>query len=171
MFISGIPMIGKMFALSLLQGRHGPLQVHKIPATHKGDFGIDFYCTAEAVIYQCYAVEEPVDIVCRADRQKTKITTDLKKMVDGAAEVSKLFLAKPVKKWILLAPVHDSKDVNLHCAKKTTDLRAQRHSHLDADFEVGIHDQKSFPWRSLDHGHGGANQPFAQRQTANDGGA
>lgn len=139
----------EMFALSLLQQRHGILEVHKIPATHMGDYGIDYYCTAEAVIYQCYAVEEPVDVVTRADRQKSKITTDLKKLIDGAVEVSKLFLAKPVKKWILLAPVHDSKEVNLHCAKKTTDLRAQSHAHLDTDFEVCIHDQQSFPGAAL----------------------
>lgn len=138
------------FALSLLQWRHGTLEVHKIPADHKGDFGIDFYCTTEAVIYQCYAVDEPIDISTRANRQKSKITTDLKKMVDGASEVSKLFLAKPIKKWILLVPVHDSKEVNLHCAKKTTDLRGKSHPHLDANFEVGVHDQKSFPGASLD---------------------
>lgn len=139
----------EMFALSLLQGRHGALEVHKIPAAHKGDFGIDFYCTAEAVIYQCFAVEEPVDISARAARQKTKITTDLRKVVDRAAEISKLFHSKPVKKWVLLTPLHDSKDVNLHCAKKTADLRAQNHSHLHTDFEVCIHDQKSFPGAAL----------------------
>src|SRR3989344_4813672 len=111
------------FALSLLQTRHGALNVHKIPANHLGDLGIDFYCTGEAVIYQCYAAEEPLDIVTRADRQKKKITTDLKKLVDGRDDVSKLFMGIPVKKWILLAPLHDSKEVNLHCSKKTEDLR------------------------------------------------
>jgi hypothetical protein len=139
----------EMFSLNLLQGRHGALEVHKIPATHQGDFGIDFYCTTEAVIYQCYAVEEPIDIKTRASRQKSKITTDLRKMTNGANEVSKLFLTKPVKKWILLTPVHDSKDVNLHCAIKTTDLRNKAYFHLDNDFEVCIHDQKNFPGAAL----------------------
>lgn len=67
------------FSLYLLQVRHGVLNVHKVPATHSGDLGIDFYCTTDSVIYQCYAVEEPVDITTRAHRQKIKITTDLKK--------------------------------------------------------------------------------------------
>ena len=133
------------FALSLLQSRHGALNVHKIPAKHKGDLGIDFYCTGEAVIYQCFAAEEPIDVATRANRQKKKITTDLKKIVGRKAEVSKLFMGIPVKKWVLLAPIHDSKDVNLHCAKKTTDLRILNLSHLDAEFEVCIQDQESFP--------------------------
>jgi len=46
-------------------------------------FGIDYYCTAEAVAYQCYAVQEPIDISVRADRQKKKITTDTTKIVSN----------------------------------------------------------------------------------------
>lgn len=137
------------FALSLLQGRHGPLGVHKIPANHKGDLGIDYYCTSDAVIYQCYAVEEPLDVTTRAERQKSKITTDLRKIVRNGAEISRLFSGKRVRSWILLAPTHDSKLVNLHCAKKTTDLRVQNLTHLDVEFEVGIHDQDSFPGATL----------------------
>src|SRR3546814_3033665 len=87
------------FAQSLLQSRHGVLTLHKVPATHIGYFGIDYYCLADLVIYQCYAVEEPIDIAIRADRQKSKITTDLKKLIAGASEVSKHLLSKPLKKW------------------------------------------------------------------------
>jgi hypothetical protein len=84
----------------LLHSRRGPLQVHKIPAAHKGDLGIDYYCTSNAVAYQCYAVQEPVDIVMRAERQKRKITTDTAKLVLNAAEISKLFMGIPIRHWI-----------------------------------------------------------------------
>src|SRR3546814_20544433 len=94
-----------------------------MPASHSGELWIGVNVLSDLVIYQCYAVEEPLDIAIRADRQKSKITTDLKKLIAGASEVSKLLLSKPLKKWILLVPVHDSKDVNMHCAKKTADLR------------------------------------------------
>jgi hypothetical protein len=137
------------FALSLLQSRHGALDVHKIPAAHKGDLGIDYYCTAQAVAYQCYAVQEPIDIATRADRQKRKITTDTGKIVLNASEVSKLFMGVPIRHWILLTPMHDSKEVNLHCSTKTLEIREQNCVHLDGNFEVGIHDQKSFPAAAL----------------------
>lgn len=133
------------FSLSLLQHRHGILNVHKIPAAHQGDFGIDYYCTKAAVAYQCYAVEEPIDISTRAERQKKKITTDLRKIVANHVEITKLFLGLPIKHWILLAPNHDSKDVNLHCSKKTADMRKANCPALDVTFEVGIHDPSSFP--------------------------
>ncbi|MCP3418636.1 hypothetical protein NLM16_31455 [Bradyrhizobium brasilense] len=135
----------ELFALSLLQNRHGPLNVQKIPAAHKGDYGIDYYCTKDAVAYQCYSVEEPVDIATRAERQKRKITTDLAKVIVNHLEIAKLFLGAPIKHWILLAPLHDSKEVNLHCAKKTGDLRKEECCALDALFEVAIHDPSSFP--------------------------
>lgn len=135
----------ELFALSLLHGRHGPLHVQKIPAAHKGDYGIDYYCTKESVAYQCYAVAEPIDIATRAERQKKKITTDLTKLIANHAEIAKIFLGVPIKHWVLIAPLHDSKDVNLHCAKKTNDLRKAGCAALDPTIEVMIQDPTAFP--------------------------
>lgn len=146
----------EMISLSLLQHRHGALNVHKIPAAHKGDFGLDFYCAKDGVAYQCYAVEEPIDIATRADRQKKKITRDLAKVIKNQVEISKLFIGSPVRHWILLSPLHDSKEVNLHCSKKTLDLRQAGLAVLDTSFEVGIHDQSSFPSDALAAGFASA---------------
>lgn len=135
----------ELFAQSLLQGRHGPLHVQKIPAAHKGDYGIDYYCTKDAVAYQCYAVEEPIDISVRAERQKRKITTDVGKLVKNRVEIEKLFYGAPVRHWVLLAPLHDSKEVNLHCAKKTKDLREAGCPAFHPMVEVIIQDPSHFP--------------------------
>lgn len=140
------------FALSLLQGRHGALEVQKIPAKHKGDYGIDYLCTKESVAYQCYAVDEPIDISKRAERQKTKITNDLSKLVKNHQEVGKLFHGAPIKHWVLLVPLHDSKDVNLHCAKKTKDLRETGCVALDPTFETKVHDISAFPNEAVQNG-------------------
>ncbi|MGV4857931.1 hypothetical protein [Acetobacter senegalensis] len=135
----------EIFVQSLLHGRHGPLHVQKIPAVHKGDYGIDYYCTKDAVAYQCYAVEEPIDISVRADRQKKKITKDVGKLIKNHVEVGKLFHGVPVRHWVLMAPLHDSKDVNLHCAKKTKDLRGANCTEFDPTVEVIIQDPTNFP--------------------------
>ncbi len=137
------------FSHSLLQSRHGALNIHKVPAKHNGDLGIDYYCLTERVIYQCYAPEEPLDTAVRADRQKNKMTDDLRKLVKGATEVSKLMLGQKLKSWVLLVPYHDSKDLNLHCAKKTADLRKQGLPLLDDDFQVYIQDQTHFPGKAV----------------------
>ena len=137
------------FSQNLLQVRHGILNLHKVPAAHSGDLGIDYYCAAEMVVYQCYAVEEPIDIVTRAERQKKKITTDLKKLIVAAPELTKLLLGEPLKKWVLLVPLHNSKDVNIHCAKKTSDIRALNLDWVASEFEVCVHDQERFPSKLL----------------------
>ena len=137
------------FSHSLLQSRHGVLNVHKVPANHSGDLGIDYYCLTELVIYQCYAPEEPLDIAVRADRQKSKMTTDLGKLIKGATDVSKLMLGQKLKSWVLVVPNHDSKDLNLHCAKKTGDLRKLGLPLLDENFEVCIQDQNHFPGKAV----------------------
>ena len=143
------------FSHSLLQSRHGVLNLHKVPANHSGDLGIDYYCLTERVIYQCYAPEEPLDIAVRANRQKSKMTTDLGKLVKGASAVSKLMLGKELKSWVLLVPLHDSKDVNLHCAKKTNDLRKLDLACLDENFEVCIQDQTHFPGKAVQNAMAG----------------
>ncbi|MQT11968.1 hypothetical protein [Segnochrobactrum spirostomi] len=135
----------ELFAFRLLQGRHGALHVHKIPAAHKGDYGIDYYCTGDSVAYQCYAVEEPIDISTRAERQKKKINADLYKFIKNNEEISKVFLNMPIKHWILLSPLHDSKEVNIHCAKKTKDLRDAGCASFDPMIEVMIQDPSAFP--------------------------
>lgn len=135
----------ELFALNLLQGRHGPLHVQKIPAAHKGDYGIDYYCTRDCAAYQCYAVEEPIDIATRAERQKKKITADIAKLLRNHVEIAKMFHGVPIRHWVLITPLHDSKEVNLHCAKKTKDLRDVGCAALDPAIEVMIQDPSIFP--------------------------
>jgi len=66
----------ELFVYGLLQDRHGPTNVLKAPARHRGDHGIDYYCLADRIAYQCYAVQEPCEVSDRAEKQKAKITLD-----------------------------------------------------------------------------------------------
>lgn len=134
----------------LLQDRHGATNVQKVPAKHFGDGGLDYYCTSETVVYQCYAVQEPVDIATRALKQKTKITTDIGKLCKADGLAAKLFKSKPVSRWILAVPKHDSQEVNSHAAIKAEEVRSMGLAHIAPDFEILIHDRDDFDedsWR------------------------
>ena len=131
------------YALGLLQDRHSAINLMKVPARHKGDFGLDYYCLNETVTYQCYAVQEPCDIADRADKQKVKITTDLKKFCTRR-EVERLFRGVKICRWILLVPAHDSAQVNLHLTTKTVQVRAMGLPYVADNFEVLIHDLECF---------------------------
>jgi hypothetical protein len=131
-------------ALGLLHDRHGPVNVMKVPARHKGDFGIDYYCLCDRVVYQCYAIQEPCEVPDRADKQKAKITTDLKKFCTRQ-ELLTLFAGIKVNRWILIVPIHDSAQVNLHLTAKANEVRSRGLPYVADDFEVLIHDLDCFP--------------------------
>jgi hypothetical protein len=128
----------------LLQDRHGAVNLQKVPAKHSGDGGLDYYCTSEAVVYQCYAVEEPIDVATRASKQKTKITTDIGKLCKVGGVAAKLFKSNPVSRWILAVPKHDSQEVNSHAAAKAEQVRKMDLAHIAPDFEILIHDRDDF---------------------------
>jgi hypothetical protein len=128
----------------LLQDRHGPLNIHKVPARHKGDYGIDYYSLEDQVSYQCYAVQEPCEVADRADKQKAKITTDLKKFGANKTELSKLFGSIQISRWVLVVPLHDSSHVNAHTTTKTAEVRALGLPYVASNFEVMIQDVESF---------------------------
>jgi len=130
-------------AHGLLQDRHGAVNVQKVPARHKGDFGLDYYCLMERVVYQCYAVQEPCEVTIRASKQKTKITTDLTKFCTRT-ELFALFGNAKINRWILLVPIHDSAQVNLHLTMKTAQVKQSGLPYIGDDFEVLIHDIDCF---------------------------
>lgn len=137
------------FVYSLVQDRHGPLNVQKVPARHQGDCGIDYYSTADRAVYQCYSVEEPCDVADRASKQNGKITKDLSKFCRNTAFLQNIFAANPVTRWVLVVPLHDSKAVNEHLAKKTSDVRAKGLPYVDQLFEAHVEDLDAFPASSI----------------------
>ncbi len=142
--IVGIQTTGRLLTLSLLQVRHGPLHVQKIPATHKGDYGIDI--TAPRTALPISATQSKSRLMLPQEpivRRKRLLKTS------GSLPLIMLKLEScfwvNIKHWILVAPLHDSKDFNVHCAKKTKDLRASGCAALDPQFEVSIQDLSIFP--------------------------
>ena len=133
----------ELHAFGLLQDRHGPVNVMKVPARHKGDFGLDYYCLCDRVAYQCYAVQEPCEVADRAEKQKAKITTDLRKF-RTRRELVRLFAGTKLNRWILIVPIHDSAQVNLHLTAKSSEVRASGLPYVAGDFEVLIHDLDCF---------------------------
>ena len=134
----------ELHVYGLLQDRHGPLNVHKVPDRHKGDHGLDYYSLEDQVSYQCYAVQEPCEVADRAEKQKAKITTDLKKFCTNRTELSKLFGAVQLTRWVLVVPLHDSSQLNAHTTAKTAEVKALSLPYIASNFEVMIQDLESF---------------------------
>ena len=133
----------------LLKDRHGSTNVMKVPGRHSGDWGLDYYCLSDGVVYQCYAALEPLEVSLRADKQKVKITKDLKKFSTNQKDLSKLFSGIKIRRWILVVPIHDSKLVNLHAVKKAAEISKLNLPYVADGFEVLIHDLSDFDAESV----------------------
>jgi hypothetical protein len=136
--------------LRLLQDQYGHENVQKVPAKHKGDCGLDYFCLNKRVVYQCYAVEEPVSVAVRATKQKSKITTDIGKFCDPSKGAAEMFADYGIKRWILAVPLNDSKEVVQHALQKTADVIAKNLPYVDHDFQILVHDRDDFDDASWD---------------------
>ncbi|NVK19175.1 MAG: hypothetical protein HWE30_10805 [Methylocystaceae bacterium] len=130
--------------LHLLQAEHGAHNVQKVPAKHLGDCGLDFICLHKQLVYQCYAVQEPVDVAVRADKQKSKISTDIKKFSNLNGGAAAILKHGKIKRWILAVPLHDSKAVVEHAATKAAEVRAKQLPYVADDFQIIIQDRETF---------------------------
>jgi hypothetical protein len=139
----------EQYVFGLLQDRHGVLNISKVPARHKGDFGLDYYSLSASVVYQCHAVQEPCDVATRATKQKAKITQDLGKFCRQKAQLQKIFGPVQMSRWILVVPLHDSAEVNAHATRKSFEVRAIGLPYAAVDFEVLVHDVSAFDSESI----------------------
>ncbi len=136
--------------LRLLQDQYGHENVQKVPAKHKGDCGLDYFCLNKLVVFQCYAVDEPIGVAERATKQKSKITTDIGKFCDTSKGAAEIFAEYRIKRWILAVPTHDSREVVQHALKKTAEVIAKNLLYVDRDFQILIHDKNDFDQGSWD---------------------
>lgn len=136
--------------LRLLQDQYGHENVQKVPAKHKGDCGLDYFCLNRLVVYQCYAVEEPIGVADRATKQKSKITTDIGKFCDIEKGAAEMFAGYGIKRWILAVPVNDSKEVIQHALKKTAEVINKKLPYVDPGFQILVHDKDDFDDASWD---------------------
>jgi hypothetical protein len=79
----------------------------------------------------------------RAEKQKAKITTDLKKFCTRK-ELAALFAGTKLNRWILVVPIHDSAQVNLYLTAKTAQVGALALPYVADDFEALVHDLDCF---------------------------
>ncbi len=93
----------------------------EIPDKVRGDYGIEGFAR-DGRAYQCYAAEEPVDTKILSQKQRTKITTDLRKLKSNASELASLLGQTRISHWILVVPRWEDKAVLSHAQSKANEL-------------------------------------------------
>jgi hypothetical protein len=128
----------------LLQDQYSFLDVDPIPAAHRGDFGIDYYCKRFGAVFQCYAVQEPVTTADRAAKQQGKINDDIKKFCSDTKALKKLLGPVKISDWVLVVPFHNSAQVVAHATTVTQQVVAKNLTYVAPNFKVAVRGLDSF---------------------------
>jgi hypothetical protein len=131
------------FALQLVQRRHGAQNVQPVPDRVRGDAGIEFFST-DGCLYQCYAPEEVGDTAKAASGMKAKGNRDLQKLIANQSAIANILQSLKAKRWILLVPFLDDKEVVVAIRKKGESIKGQSLAILTDDFEALVQSQADF---------------------------
>jgi hypothetical protein len=129
--------------LQLIRERHGPENVVRIPDKDRGDLGLEAY-TYDGCAYQCYAPEHPVQLSEHVRKIKAKIRDDTKKFRDNNEKLKTLFGSVKIRRWMLVVPLLDSKEIALIYEKRASEIRAVDLPYVDDEFHVLAIDQSDF---------------------------
>lgn len=132
------------WANQLLVRRYGPGEYQRIPDTDSGDAGLEGF-SFSGHAYQAYGPAEPLATQDRYEKHRAKMTRDINKFKSNRDVLAKLLGKVRIKRWILLVPVFDSKNLIVHAAKKTAEVVTANLPYVDnEDFQVCINDEKEF---------------------------
>ena len=126
----------------LLALRYG-VGYQPVPDRDRGDFGIDGF-TSGGEVFQCYAAQDPRSLDELHKKQRSKITTDLKKLEKNIGAVRALTAPANIKCWVLLVPRCDTKRTVEHGAAKAAELREKRLGGIDNEFYVRVLTDEDF---------------------------
>jgi hypothetical protein len=105
----------------------------------QGDLGIEGF-TRTGVLFQCYCPDEEYAPDELYEKQRDKITTDLKKLITNEKDLISYLKTIKVKQWIFVTPGYKKKDIVRHCQEKAAEYKNLNLSILADDFDVLIYD-------------------------------
>jgi hypothetical protein len=124
---------------SLLMLRYGVGNYQRVPSTHGGDCGLESYST-DGNAYQCYAAQEYTSTQGLFEKQRDKMSTDIRKFVTNRSRLAALFGTLQIRRWLLVVPTNKSSQLVAHASKKTREVLREGLPYVTSDFRVGVID-------------------------------
>lgn len=102
--------------------RYQELGYQELPATYKGDGGIEGF-TSHGIVYQCYCPEREYSDDDLYDHMRNKMTRDINKLIDPTyAKVLKKLGIEDICEWHFVVPIYKDKRIIEHGAKKLKEV-------------------------------------------------
>ena len=101
-----------------------------------GDFGIEGF-TRQGQAFQCYCPDENYTREELYEKQRDKITDDLKKLKTFELQLKKRLDDTKIRNWYFVTPDYSRNEIVAHCTKKRDEIRALDWDIIDSEnFEV-----------------------------------
>jgi hypothetical protein len=128
---------------SLLGAKFGE-NIQFVPDRVRGDGGLEAYRLDCGTVYQCYAAQGAFTARAQTDAQKRKIQTDIHTLVSKPDEtVDLLGEGYLVRRWVLLTPEYDDKELIKYARVKSRTTRSPaRPVWCAEDFEIVVASDK-----------------------------
>ncbi len=111
----------------------------QVPAT-PGDYGLEGFTKTTGCGYQCYCPDKVYPPKELYDKQRDKITADLKKLQTNLADLTQVLGRTKLRRWYLVTPTIAHNDLIKHAQVKEAEVRGWNLSILEPDFQVLVHD-------------------------------
>lgn len=111
----------------------------QMPAS-PGDYGIEGYTSNSGWAFQCYCPEKHYERTELYEKQRDKITADLRKLKDYETELQARLGSTKICRWVFVTPEIDRNALLAHAKAKEADVRGWNLSILTDDFTVLLHD-------------------------------
>ncbi|WP_157955305.1 hypothetical protein [Streptomyces noursei] len=133
----------EQYCLLLARRHYGADQVQEVPARHGGDLGIEAF-TFCGRAFQCYAPVEPLSTSERYEKQRDKLSTDLRKLSTKQKDLQRLLGGVKINTYIFLVPIFDSAQLVQHASAKSEEVRSKSLPFITDDFKVTVATDASY---------------------------
>lgn len=115
----------------------------EIPAS-SGDCGIEGF-TRSGKVFQCYCPDNNLPSSDLYEKQRDKITKDLKKLSTYQSKLGQFFNGTKINEWIFVTPDYRTNDLVIHCNSKTQEVIDCNLPFIDpTNFQVIVHTIDNF---------------------------
>ena len=140
------------YCQKLLRLRYEDYQ--EVPARFGGDYGIEGF-TRSGLVFQCYCPDDDPSGRDLYEKQRGKITSDIKKLVKNASAILALG-AGTIREWHFLTPRYNSRYLLSHCRTKESEVQSKNLGTVQSGFKILLKDEDAYiPERQTLLGTGG----------------
>ena len=121
-----------------------PNDFQEVPATDRGDAGIEGFCICDRLVYQCYAAIEK-DTKSQYESQRRKLSDDIRKFIHNKSKLLKVLPRRfRVRRYCFVVPEYRSRQIVEHANTKAEEVRVAALDYVDHDFAILVHRKEDY---------------------------